>query len=69
MSMADREPANRLAAASWAMLGETERARVLARKTRDTHPDFDIETWLSIVPIREDWQRDHYREGLRRAGF
>lgn len=67
--MADREPANRLAAASWAMLGETERAHVLARKARDTHPDFDIETWLSIVPIREDWQRDHYREGLRRAGF
>lgn len=67
--MVDREPANRLAAASWAMLGEHERARALARRARDTHPDFDIETWLTIVPIREEWQKDHYREGLRKAGF
>ena len=67
--MADPAPAARLAAATAAMAGNTRKARVLVRKVKETYPDFEIDTWLSIVPIREQWQRDHYREGLRRAGF
>ncbi|MCF3640590.1 DNA-binding protein [Rhizobium sp. TRM95111] len=66
--MADPLPAARLAAACWAMLGDEKRARSLTRKAKDVHPDFDVENWLSIVPSRGDWQ-EHYREGLRRAGF
>jgi DNA-binding SARP family transcriptional activator/TolB-like protein/Tfp pilus assembly protein PilF len=67
--MADPSQAARLAAASAAMAGDTRKAKALVRKVKETYPDFKIDTWLSIVPLREQWQKDQYREGLRRAGF
>lgn len=67
--MADRGLANRLSAASWAMIGDQKRAKSFVRKARETNPDFDVDTWLSAVPFKEQWQRDHYRDGLRKAGF
>ncbi|WP_085032094.1 hypothetical protein [Ensifer aridi] len=73
LSYVDRmtEPslADRLSAASWAMLGDNTKARVFVRRARETHPDFDVEKWLSIVPIKEQWHKDIYREGLKKAGF
>jgi TolB-like protein/tetratricopeptide (TPR) repeat protein len=59
----------RFAAACWGMLGERKKALRLMRKTMENHPGFEIEKWLSIIPIRENWQKDLYREGLRKAGF
>ncbi|HEY0121528.1 MAG TPA: DNA-binding protein [Rhizobium sp.] len=67
--MADPTPAARLAAANAAMAGDTRKAKALVRKVKETYPDFEIDIWLSIVPFREQWQQDLYREGLRRAGF
>ncbi|MQB45674.1 DNA-binding protein [Rhizobium sp. ICMP 5592] len=67
--MADPTPAARLAAANAAMAGDTRKAKALVRKVKETYPDFEIDTWLSIVPFREQWQQDLYREGLKRAGF
>ncbi|MDL2404165.1 BTAD domain-containing putative transcriptional regulator [Rhizobium calliandrae] len=67
--MAAPAPAARLAAATAAMAGDMRKAKALVRKVKETYPDFEVDTWLSIVPIREQWQKDHYREGLRRAGF
>jgi tetratricopeptide (TPR) repeat protein len=67
--MADPAPAARLAAATAAMAGDLRKAKALVRKVKETYPDFEVDTWLSIVPIREQWQKDHYREGLQRAGF
>lgn len=67
--MADPSQAARLAAASAAMAGNMRKAKSLVRKVKEIYPDFDVDTWLSIVPVREQWQKDHYREGLRRAGF
>ncbi|WP_029620669.1 hypothetical protein [Pseudorhizobium marinum] len=67
--MADSGLANRLSAASWAMLGNQRRAKAFVRKTRETNPDFNVDTWLAAVPIKEQWQKDHYRDGLRKAGF
>lgn len=67
--MRDRTPADRLSAASWGMLGDRRKARQFVRKTLDVHPDFDLDRWMAIVPIREEWQREHYREGLKKAGF
>jgi DNA-binding SARP family transcriptional activator/TolB-like protein len=67
--MKDRTPADRLSAASWGMLGNTRKARQFIRRTYDIHPDFDLNTWMEIVPFREEWQRKHYYEGLKRAGF
>lgn len=67
--MADRGLANRLSAASWAMIGDQKRAKSFVRKARETNPDFDVDTWLTAVPFKEQWQKDHYRDGLRKAGF
>jgi TolB-like protein len=67
--MKDKEPVHRLAAACWAMLGDMKKARKFIRRTYAIHPDFDIETWMAIVPIKEEWQRKHYYEGLKKAGF
>ncbi|MDQ1184058.1 hypothetical protein [Agrobacterium larrymoorei] len=67
--MADSGLANRLSAASWAMIGDQKRAKSFVRKARETNPDFDVDTWLTAVPFKEQWQKDHYRDGLRKAGF
>ncbi len=67
--MRDPTPADRLSAASWGMLGNKKKARQFVRKTFDVHPDFDLDKWMAIVPFREEWQRVHYCEGLRKAGF
>lgn len=68
-SMKDRTPADRLSAANWAMLDDQKKARSYVRKARETHPDFNVDTWLSIVPFKEQWVKDHYREALLKAGF
>lgn len=67
--MADPGMADRISAASWAMLGDEERAGFFVRRLHEANPGFDIDRWLSVVPFKEQWQHDIYREGLRRAGF
>lgn len=67
--MRDPTPAVRLAAASWGMLGNRKKAGQYVRKTFEVHPDFNLEKWMAIVPFREEWQKTHYCEGLRKAGF
>lgn len=67
--MQDQSPAYRLLAACWAMVGDTSKANEYARKAMDIYPDFRIENWLSIVPLRNPQQRQHYAAGLKLAGF
>ena len=67
--MRDRSSASRLAAACWGMLGETSKARLCRNRVLKDNPDFDLEQWLSMIPIKENWQTEHYREGLLKAGF
>ncbi|NOV17674.1 hypothetical protein E5S70_16555 [Ensifer adhaerens] len=67
--MADPSLADRLSAANWAMLGHKDRARVFVRRVREANPNFDLDTWLAAVPSKEQWHKDLYREGLKRAGF
>lgn len=67
--MARPDSAQRLLAASWAMLGDPRKARFHRRKAYELNPLFDLELWLSILPVKEQWQRDLYREGLLKAGF
>ncbi|MGV1794158.1 hypothetical protein [Rhizobium sp. A37_96] len=67
--MADSRLADRVSAASWAMLGEEERAGFFVRRIHQTNPGFDVDRWVSVMPFKEQWQRDIYSEGLRRAGF
>ncbi|RAS04373.1 hypothetical protein [Ensifer adhaerens] len=67
--MADPSLADRLSAASWAMLGNRDKAHTFVRRVREANPNFDLDTWLAAVPSKEQWHRDLYREGLKRAGF
>ena len=67
--MKDKEPVHRLSAACWAMLGDARKARLFVRRTLESNPNFDLESWMAIVPFKEEWQRKHYHEGLKRAGF
>ncbi len=67
--MRDAGPASRLAAASWAMLGDLAKAKMYRQRTLRDNPNFDLEAWLSMIPIKEEWQIEHYREGLVKAGF
>lgn len=68
-SMSNQASAHRLLAASWAMLGDTKRAHHYRRKDREANPQFDLQKWLAVVPIKETWQKDMYREGLTKAGY
>ncbi len=67
--MRDQSPAFRLIAASWAMLGEKEKARDYVRMAKEIHPDFSVSAWLSILPIRDPAFARRYEQGLRQAGF
>lgn len=67
--MQDKQPATRLAAACCAMLGDVKRARLHRLRFLKDNPSFDLDDWLTIVPHKEQWQAELYREGLVRAGF
>ncbi|KXG86076.1 hypothetical protein [Agrobacterium bohemicum] len=67
--MVDGDLADRLSAASWAMLGDKKKSRFFVRRALEANPQFDIDKWLAIVPFKEQWQKDIYREGLKKAGF
>jgi tetratricopeptide (TPR) repeat protein len=67
--MADSTPAYKLLAASWAMLDEPAAARRYATEVRRIYPDFKVEKWLAMIPIRDAAVRQRYETGLRAAGF
>lgn len=67
--MRDSKPADRLAAASWAMLGDAAKARTHRLRVLRNNPDFDVERWVEVLPHKEKWQTEMYREGLLKAGF
>ncbi|WP_426130532.1 peptide antibiotic resistance protein [Pararhizobium sp. PWRC1-1] len=68
-NMSNQASAYRLLAASCAMLGDTKRANHYRRKDREANPQFDLQKWLEVVPIKEHWQKEMYREGLLKAGY
>lgn len=68
-AMKDKAPAYRIAAASCAMLGDRRKAQFYRQRAEVLNPVFDVEKWLSVVPFKESWQKELYREGLLKAGF
>ncbi|QPB22510.1 peptide antibiotic resistance protein [Rhizobium sp. 007] len=68
-AMKDKAPAHRIAAASCAMIGDRKRSQFYRQRAEALNPVFDVEKWLSVVPFKEQWQKDLYREGLLKAGF
>ncbi|AFL53128.1 DNA-binding SARP family transcriptional activator/tetratricopeptide (TPR) repeat protein [Sinorhizobium fredii] len=67
--MKDKSPADRIVAASWAMLGDRQKARQHRMRAMKANPTFDVDKWLAVIPFKEQWQKDLYREGLKKAGF
>lgn len=67
--MRDSSAADRLAAACWGMLGDIARARRCRNRVLKDNPGFDLERWLQLIPIKEQWQRDLYHSSLKSAGF
>ncbi|NRP73742.1 hypothetical protein ILFOPFJJ_04655 [Ensifer psoraleae] len=67
--MEDPSLADRLSAANWAMLDHMDKARFFVRSVREANPAFDVDQWLAAVPSKEQWHKDLYREGLKKAGF
>ncbi len=67
--MSNKRPAARLAAACCGMMGDIDKARALRVKVFEDNPSFDLERWLAVIPHKEPWQTEMYREGLKRAGF
>lgn len=68
-NVTDQTNVLRFSAACWAMLGDTRKARTYMRRTMEIFPDFEIDRWLALIPMHDPAQREHYREGLRLAGF
>ncbi|WP_149740136.1 tetratricopeptide repeat protein [Rhizobium sp. RU20A] len=67
--MGDASCAYRLLAAALAMSGDKQKAHQYRRKDMQENPQFSLTQWLAVVPIRESWQKDLYREGLTKAGY
>jgi DNA-binding SARP family transcriptional activator/tetratricopeptide (TPR) repeat protein len=67
--MRNRTPCLRLLAMSHAMLGETEKAARYMRKAMETNPNFSLDKWIKILPLRPASAVRHYEKGLRLAGF
>lgn len=67
--MRDTRPADRLAAASWAMLGDMAKARACRLRVLKDNPSFNVERWVEVLPHKDKWQTELYREGLLKAGF
>ncbi|GAA3079609.1 adenylate cyclase [Rhizobium viscosum] len=67
--MKDKAPAYRIAAASCAMIGDRKRAQFYRQRAELLNPAFEVEKWLALVPFKEQWQKELYRDGLFKAGF
>ncbi|MBB3312423.1 tetratricopeptide (TPR) repeat protein [Rhizobium sp. BK196] len=67
--MKDKAPAYRIAAASCAMIGDRKRAQFYRHRAELLNPAFEVEKWLALVPFKERWQKELYRDGLFKAGF
>ncbi|MBB3593130.1 DNA-binding SARP family transcriptional activator/tetratricopeptide (TPR) repeat protein [Rhizobium sp. BK529] len=67
--MKDKAPAYRIAAASYAMIGDRKRAQFYRQRAEALNPAFEVEKWLALVPFKEQWQKELYRDGLFKAGF
>ncbi|NVO58278.1 tetratricopeptide repeat protein [Rhodobacteraceae bacterium B1Z28] len=59
----------RMLAASYAQLGQTDLARQITDKHRTAHPNFSLSRWATVQPDRLEEDTQHLVEGLKKAGF
>lgn len=59
----------RVLAAAAGMAGERETATAALQELRRVQPNVSLEWIAANIPVRDDAERDHYLDGLRRAGL
>lgn len=67
--MGNTDQAVRLMAACAAMQGDKEQAQRFRNKAMEIDPSFDLRTWLTRLPLRNDSHLTFYADALRAAGF
>jgi adenylate cyclase len=61
--------AYRWLAAAYGQLGREQDAKAAAEEYLKRRPDFSLASHLGILPFQHAADREHYAEGLRKAGF
>ncbi len=56
-------------AASYAQLGRIEEAQGPAAEALKLDPEFSLQAWTEILPYKYQDDRDHFIEGMRKAGL
>ena len=59
----------RMLAASYAQMGDSDMAHLIADKHRTAHPNFSLAHWANVQPDRLEEDTQHFVESLRMAGF
>ncbi len=68
--MSSQNPDSRIyLAASYAQLGRESEAGTMVTQILEANPEFSIERWAEKQPYKNQEDRDHYLEGLRKAGL
>jgi TolB-like protein/cytochrome c-type biogenesis protein CcmH/NrfG len=67
--MRDLSEARRLLASSYAHLGRMPEARQHAAQLMEVHPNFSIEHWRTVPPLKDQEPLERLIEGMRKAGL
>ena len=65
----DFAASHRVLTAAAGMAGENEVAKAALQELRRAQPNISLEWTAKQIPIKHDKGREHYLEGLRRAGL
>lgn len=68
-AMEDPAEGCRLSAASFALMGDPDNARRSAGLVRHRQPGFSVDAWVALQPEALESEREHFRDGLIRAGL
>lgn len=69
MSMRNLSEVHRMLAASYAHLGIMDQARHHAAQLLIVHPNFSVEHWRSVAPIKDESVLERLIGGMRKAGL
>ena len=67
--MSDRSEAHRMLASSHAHLGQMAEARHHAAQLMIAHPNFSVDHWREVPPIKDPKTLERLIEGMRKAGL
>lgn len=67
--MTNTKPVARLMAACYAMLGEMESAARHRDRWLEEYPDFRVEDWVRVIPMRDKRVAQQIVDAMRSAGF